>query len=126
MRYKQMLAQLRHPQPARRLITAQILGLVDEVRALDALGQQFAQERHPQAKKAIGWAGTHLKKLKLQGFDTIEAICQHFAVYQEVNSLRDAQQNDKVKDIQRGLGNLRQRENSSNSTQAIKTPPVLA
>jgi hypothetical protein len=126
MRYKQMLAQLRHPQPTRRLITAQILGLVDEVRALDALGRQFMQEKHPQTKKAIGLAGKHLKTLKTRGFDTIEAICQHFAVYQEVNSLREAQDNDKIKDIDRSLGSLRMKDSKSGLTQTIKMAGTVA
>jgi hypothetical protein len=87
MKFDVLLAGLDNPQPAVRLDVVRVLGMVDEVRALDALRARYAQETDPSVREAIGWAGKRLYQAQQAGYSTIAEIFRHFGVDREIESL---------------------------------------
>ena len=66
--------------------------MVDEVRAIDPLRKRYARETNRQVKQAMQAVGGQLAKLKREGYDTIEAICEHFHINRELQTLAAAEE----------------------------------
>lgn len=88
MKLNTFLQDLRAPEPVTRARAARILGMLDEVDALDALAAQFKTESHPAVKAAIAWAGKRLQAAKHSGHTTLEAIIRHFHIDYEIEARR--------------------------------------
>jgi HEAT repeat protein len=88
MKLDTFLLDLRAPEPVLRARAARILGMLDEVDALDALTTQFKAETHPAVKAAIAWAGKRLQAAKHGGYTTLEAIIHYFHIDYEIETLR--------------------------------------
>jgi hypothetical protein len=100
MKFEKLIENINNPNTKARLAAVYILGMVDEVRAIDALRKRYARESNRQVKQAMQTVGGHLAKLKRDGYDTVDAICDHFSVYKEVLSVI-SKDKDKVQDIMR-------------------------
>lgn len=92
MNLQEIKQLLKHPEPHVRLVAIHICGLVDEVRALQAIAQQVKVEEIPKVAQEFRAVGRHLQQLLREGYDTVEAICEHYNVYSDV--LRHAGKNE--------------------------------
>lgn len=88
MKLESFLNDLHAPEPVIRARAARILGMLDEVDALDALTAQFKAETHPAVKAAIAWAGKRLQAARHSGYTTLEAIMHYFHIDYEIETLR--------------------------------------
>ncbi len=88
MKLDTFLQNLRAPEPVLRARAARILGMLDEVDALDALTAQFKSETHPAVKAAIAWAGKRLQAARHSGYTTLEAIIHYFHIDYDIETLR--------------------------------------
>jgi hypothetical protein len=98
MNLETLIKQLDNPKPSIRIAALHILNMVDEVRALDAISARVPLEMDTQVEEILKQVGRGLNKLKREGYDTIEALCQQFNVYSDVLSHADA---NEMKEIQR-------------------------
>src|SRR5688572_15209575 len=98
MNFETLIKQIENPKASIRITTLHILNMVDEVRALDAISARVPVEMESRVEEILKQVGRSLNKLKREGYDTIEALCQHFNVYSDVLSHADA---NEMKEIQR-------------------------
>lgn len=77
-----LIADLSHSDPQRRLKATRILGMLDEVDALGALGQAFTKETQPEVKKTLAWAGRRLREIK--DYNTLDQIWEYFEIWREL------------------------------------------
>src|SRR5687767_741137 len=101
MNYEKLVENLNNPKVQSRMASVFILGMVDEVRAIDALRKRYDRESNHQVKQAMQTVGGQLAKLKREGYDTVEAICEHFHINRELQSLAAKDEDAKIKDIQK-------------------------
>jgi HEAT repeat protein len=80
MNLQQLLDGLRANDPETRLRSAQIIGTLDEVAALETLAAQANAENDARVKEAIYWAGKRVFAAKQSGYSTLEAIIQYFHI----------------------------------------------
>ncbi len=98
MTLQQLLDGLRVSDPETRLRSAQILGTLDEVAALETLAAQANAEPDAKVKEAIYWAGKRVFEAKKSGYSTLEAIIQYFHIDYEfiIPAVNDAQSDEKL------------------------------
>lgn len=92
MNLQELNGLLRHPKPNIRFLAIHIVNMVDEVRALPAIATQLKQEKAPKIATEFKTIGDRLFKMKKEGYDTVEAICEHFNVYSEVLTYADEEE----------------------------------
>ncbi len=100
MKLEVLIGSLDNPQPAVRLDVARVLGMLDEVQALDALRQRFQVETDPSVRNAIAWAGKRLYEAQQAAYSTVEEVCRHFGVDREIENMPDAQEAEMMKKLQ--------------------------
>lgn len=83
---------LRHPKASVRLMSIHTLKMVDEVRALNAISACVPLEMDAKVEQELKTTGRYLNKLKQDGYDTVQAICEHFNVYSEVLTFADEEE----------------------------------
>ncbi|MBI5960634.1 MAG: HEAT repeat domain-containing protein [Chloroflexi bacterium] len=104
MKFEVLLAGLDNPQPAVRLDVVRVLGMLDEVRALDALRARHAQETDPSVREAISWAGKRLYQAQQAGYSTLDELFRHFGVNREIENLpTDETEAELLRRMQSGL-----------------------
>jgi len=92
-----ILEQLNHPEAKKRLLAMNTLDMIDEVRALNAISARVPIEMNLDVEKRLKEVGRRLNALKRDGYDTVDAICEHYNVYREVLAQADE---DEVKRLQ--------------------------
>jgi len=103
MKLEILIGGLNNPQPAVRLDVVRVLGMLDEVRALDALRQRYQIETDPTVRSAIAWAGKRLYEAQQAGYSTLDEIFRHFGVDREIENMPDAEEAELMKKLQDGL-----------------------
>jgi hypothetical protein len=101
MNYDKLIENLNNPKVQSRIASVYILGMVDEVRAIEHLRKRYARESNHQMKQAMQAVGGQLAKLKREGYDTIEAICDVFHINKELQALAGKDEDKKIRDIQK-------------------------
>jgi hypothetical protein len=99
MNFDSLIKQLDNPKPSIRIAALHIFNLVDEVRALDAISARVPLESDARVEAVLKQVGRSLNKLKREGYDTIEALCQHFNVYSEILSYADIAEIRRIQDM---------------------------
>lgn len=99
MNFDSLIKQLDNPKPSIRIAALHIFNMVDEVRALDAISARVPMETEPRVEEVLKQVGRNLNKLKREGYDTIEALCQHFNVYSEILSYADIAELRRIQDM---------------------------
>jgi hypothetical protein len=67
-----------------RLETVRVIAMVEETRALAALGARFKQESDAEVQEAINWAGGLVAVARRNGYSTIDEIFRYFGVMRTV------------------------------------------
>lgn len=98
-----LLSGLKNPQPAVRLDVVRVLGMVDEVRALDALREQFKTEPDSVVRSAIAWAGKRLYQAQQAGYTTQAEIFRHFGIDREIENTPDAAEAELIRKMEQDL-----------------------
>jgi hypothetical protein len=101
MNYEKLVESLNNPKVQSRMASVFILGMIDEVQAIDALRKRYARETNHQVKQAMQTVGGQLAKLKREGYDTVEAICEQFNINKELRTIAAKDEDAKIKDIQK-------------------------
>ncbi len=105
MNHELLIKNLRHPQANVRLGVARVIGMVEETRALDALREVFNSEQDLDARNAMLNAGRRVKVAAERGFNTIDALCQHFGIFRELREVGDPDEAAKLKTIMNQMEN---------------------
>lgn len=92
MNVQELTKYLQHPKPSVRLMSIHTLKMVDEVRALDAISERVPMEMDTKVEQELKATGRYLNKLKRDGYDTVQAICEYFNVYSEVLTFADEEE----------------------------------
>ncbi len=100
MRLETLITSLESPRPDIRLSVAQVLGMVQEARALPAIRQRYRAETDPNVRSALAWAGQQIYQAHQAGYNTIDAIFQHFGVDREIEALSSAEEAALMKKLQ--------------------------
>ncbi len=98
-----LLANLNNPQPQVRLEVARVLGMVDETRALKAVGQRYKVEADPAVREALAWAGQRLYGARQAGYSTIDEIFRYFGVDNELENTESETEAELLKKLQANL-----------------------
>ena len=122
MNLQEIKQLLKHPKANIRLAGIHICGMVDEVRALQAIAQQVKVEDNPKVIQEFKAAGRHLQQLARDGYDTVEAICEHYNIYSDV--LRHAGKNE-FKTIQNMATDFANAKEKSLAKVAMKQATML-
>lgn len=83
---------LRHPKANVRLVGIHVIDMVDEVRALQTLSALIPHEPEQRVLSEYKRVGRNLIALHKEGYDTVQAICEHYHVYSAVLSYADAEE----------------------------------
>lgn len=78
------IQQLQDPTPKTRALAAGVIGLVEELRAFDAIKAAFPKEAHPDARQMLDWAGNRLLAAHQRGYDTFEDLLERFGVNRDI------------------------------------------
>jgi hypothetical protein len=78
MKLENLIANLHNPHPAIRIDVARVLGMLDEARALKAVGDAYKQETDPDVRAVLAWAGKRLYAAQQAGYSTLDEIFRHF------------------------------------------------
>jgi hypothetical protein len=89
MQLDDLLRGLQAENPTTRLQAAQMIGTLDETRALDALAAQYCAERAHEVKMAISWAAQRLQAAVSAGQETLPALFQYFHIDNELEAKQD-------------------------------------
>lgn len=100
MRLENLIASLDSPRPDIRLSVAQVLGMVQETRALPAIRQRYKAETDPNVRNALAWAGQQIYQAHQAGYHTTDAIFQYFGVDREIEALNSAEEAALMKKLQ--------------------------
>ena len=73
-----LIAGLRQPAPAARIEMLRILAMLEETRALPALGALHQTERDPHVLRALRWAGSVITAAAQRGYTTDAALRAFF------------------------------------------------
>ncbi|MDQ7027671.1 MAG: HEAT repeat domain-containing protein [Anaerolineae bacterium] len=111
MNYEKLIENLNNPKVQSRIASVYILGMVDEVRAIDTLRKRYARESNHQMKQAMQTVGGQLAKAKREGYDTIEAICEHFHINKELQMLASEDEEAKIREIQKNTSRNKKDDN---------------
>lgn len=84
-----LIQLLQHTEPRLRLNAARILGMLDEVHALAALGHAFKRETDTTARVVMGWTGKRLQAAKASHYNTFEEIWRHYHIGREIEQKAD-------------------------------------
>lgn len=103
MNQQQLIQTLHHPEAKFRLQAAQIILMVEEVAALPTLVERYRVETDMGVKTAIAQTGVHLQALKRTGYDTLDAIFEHFRINQEIANQADAREADLMRQLESNL-----------------------
>ncbi len=122
MNLQEIKQLLKHPKANIRLAGIHICGMVDEVRALQAIAQQVKVEDNPKVIQEFKAVGRHLQQLARDGYDTVEAICEHYNIYSDV--LRHAGKNE-FKTIQNMATDFANAKEKSLAKVAMKQATML-
>lgn len=122
MNLQELKQLLKHPKPHIRLVAIHICGMVDEVRALNAIAQQVKVEENPKVAQEFRAVGRHLQQLARDGYDTVEAICEHYNIYSDV--LRHAGKNE-FKTIQNIATDFASQKDDSLANVAMKQATMV-
>lgn len=82
MSYESLIENLHHPNAQIRKATVLIMGMVDEVRAMNPMQKRYARESNRNVKQAIQTVGGHLALRRRDGFDTLTALAEYFRIYE--------------------------------------------
>lgn len=89
MKLETLIASLDQPDPKLRLDVVRVLGMLDEVRALDALRARYQAEPDAAVREAIAWAGKRLYQAQQAGYSTENEIFEYFGVNREIDNATD-------------------------------------
>lgn len=77
--FQELVNQLRDPDPARRIHTLQVLAMLDETRALNAIHYVFKNDSDQRVRQAAKWAGNLIWQAQQRGYNTEKALEEHIA-----------------------------------------------
>ncbi len=103
MNLETLLNALNHPRPEVRISTARLLGMLEETRALGAVGQQYRAETDPAVREALAWAGQRLHAAHQAGYSTLNEIFRHFGIDREIANREDPTEAELMKKMQDNL-----------------------
>ena len=119
MRLEVLLGGLKNPQASVRLDVVRVLGMLDEVRALEALRAHYPAETDESVRKAIAWAGKRLYQAQQAGYSTIDEIFRYYGIDREIENTPDAAEEAMLKQMEYDLNRtLQQRQERANLKQA--------
>lgn len=75
-----LLNGVQQGEALQRLNAVIVLGTVDEIEAIATLIDTFKNEREPDIKQALAWAGKRLQAARQSGYSTLEAIFKQFRI----------------------------------------------
>lgn len=116
MKLEILISGLKNPQPAIRLDVVRVLGMLDEVLALEALRAHFQVETDPAVKQAVAWAGKRLYEAQQAGYSTLNEIFRHFNIDKEIENTPDEKEAELMKKMQQNFDAdlARMRTNATN------------
>ncbi len=103
MNLEDLLKALNHPRPDVRISTARLLGVLEETRALGAVGQRYRAETDPAVREALAWAGQRLHAAHQAGYSTLNEIFRHFGIDREIANREDPAEAELMKKMQDSL-----------------------
>jgi hypothetical protein len=103
MKFEVLLAGLDNPQPAVRVDVVRVLGMLDEVRALEALRQRYQVETDEAVRSTIAWAGKRLYEAQQAGYSTLNEVFRHFGVDREIENMPDPHEAEMMKKLEDSL-----------------------
>lgn len=103
MNLNMLLQGLKDENPTRRLAIIRIIGVVEETRLLKPVRDQYLTETVPQVKSAIEWAGKRLYTAHQSGFDTLNALFEHFNLNREIANMASEAEAQLLKEMEQNL-----------------------
>lgn len=100
MKLEVLLGGLKNPNPAVRLDVVRVLGMLDEVQALEALRAHYQHETDPTVRNAVAWAGKRLYQARQAGYSTIDELFRFFGIDRELENTPDAVEAELVQRMQ--------------------------
>ncbi|MBN1680456.1 MAG: HEAT repeat domain-containing protein [Anaerolineae bacterium] len=97
MKLAVLLGGLKNPQPAVRLDVVRVLGMLDEVRALETLRQMYENESDSAVRGAIAWAGKRLYQAQQAGYSTVDEVFRYFGIDREIENTPDIAEAEMLK-----------------------------
>jgi hypothetical protein len=103
MKLDNLIANLNNPDAIVRLEVAQVLGMVEETRALKAVGEQYKRESDPVVKKTLAVTGKRLYTAHNAGYSTLDQIIQQFKLEREIDALANTAEGKLLQQMQSDL-----------------------
>ncbi len=103
MKLENLIANLHNPHPAIRIDVARVLGMLDEARALKAVGDAYKQETDPDVRAVLAWAGKRLYAAQQAGYSTLDEIFRHFRIDNEIDNAAPEAEQEMIRKLQSDL-----------------------
>lgn len=103
MKLENLIANLHNPHPAIRIDVARVLGMLDEARALKAVGEAYKQETDPDVRAVLAWTGKRLYAAQQAGYSTLDEIFRHFRINNEIDHASTKEEQEMIHRLQADL-----------------------
>jgi HEAT repeat protein len=103
MKLENLLANLNNPQPSVRIDVARVLSMVEETRALKAIGDRYRAETDAQVRGVLAWAGKQLYAAQQNGYSTLDEVFRMFNVQAEIDNMSSEAESELLRQLQDNL-----------------------
>ena len=103
MKLENLLANLSNPQAPVRIDVARVLSMVEETRALKAIGERYKIETDAAVRTVLAWAGKQLYAAQQNGYSTLDEVFRMFNVQAEIDHMTSEAEGELLKRLQENL-----------------------
>lgn len=103
MKLENLLANLNNPQPSVRIDVTRVLSMVEETRALKAIGDRYRVETDANVRGVLAWAGKQLYTAQQRGYSTLDEVFRMFNVQAEIDNMTSEAEAELLKRLQDNL-----------------------
>ncbi|MBI5931153.1 MAG: HEAT repeat domain-containing protein [Chloroflexi bacterium] len=125
MKLEALLQGISAPTAETRLNVVQVLGMVEETRALNVLRDRFAIEPDGSVKTAIQWAGKKIHQASQSGYSTVNEIFRFFGIDREIANLVDPREAELLRRMQTSMDNALIKANQDAAGRKVGTAAAL-
>ena len=103
MKLENLLANLNNPQAPVRIDVARVLSMVEETRALKAIGDRYKVETEAAVRTVLAWAGKQLYAAQQSGYSSLDEVFRMFNVQAEIDNMTSEAEGELLKRLQENL-----------------------
>lgn len=118
MKLEELARGLASENTQTRMKLARVIGTLEEVALLPQMTEAYHKEANAEAKAIIVWAGKRLRQASNDGFNTLDALMEHFGINRAIRNITTEDENFILRAMQ---DRIEREEHQKRATGAIAT-----